>query len=79
MNGQWVSGDRGSPIVWQFDQLNVDQGANSLKKWQVKRQTEMLFSEYNDRSEWGTLHFTGPAVSRISGGSIQRVAEFVYL
>lgn len=64
VNGQWVSGDRGSQIVWGFDHLVAQGGeSSSLKKWQVKRQGELLLSEINDRAEWGTLHFVGPAVS----------------
>lgn len=65
VNGQWVSGDRGSQIVWHFDNVIAQGGKNNLKKWQVKRQGELLFSEINDRAEWGTLHFVGPAVSFI--------------
>lgn len=64
MNGQWVSGDRGASIEWGFDEINVDdEDEPALKKWQVKRETELLLTEHNDRSEWGTMHFTGPAVS----------------
>lgn len=64
MNGQWVSGDRGARIEWEFGQINVDDEEDLvLKKWQVRRETELLLTEHHDRSEWGTLHFTGPAVS----------------
>lgn len=68
VNGQWVSGDRGARIEWGFDQINVDDDDDDddesvLKKWQVRRETELLLTERSDRSEWGTMHFTGPAVS----------------
>lgn len=58
-----MSGDRGSQITWQLSQSVIDGGKAGLKTWAVKRQTERLFTEYNDRAEWGTLHFSAPAVS----------------
>ena len=68
MNGQWVSGDRGARIEWEFDQINVDDDSDDvLKKWEVRRETEYLLTEHHDRSEWGSLHFTGPAVSYTLG------------
>ncbi|KAJ9285527.1 hypothetical protein DTO271D3_6267 [Paecilomyces variotii] len=70
VNGQWVSGDRGSQIVWGFDHLVAQGGeSSSLKKWQVKRQGELLLSEINDRAEWGTLHFVGPADAQHESGT----------
>ncbi|KAI7218727.1 putative glutaminase [Hortaea werneckii] len=60
LNGQWVSGDRGSDIVWSFSETDFDD-AKQLKTWKVKRRTEQLFTEVGDQAEWGTLHFTGPA------------------
>lgn len=62
LNGQWVSGDRGSPIMWEFTQQNFGSGRNGLKTWKVKRQTEQLLTEFLDRAEWGSLHFTAPLV-----------------
>ena len=63
MNGQWVSGERGSRITWQFDDIILDGGRKLLKKWEVKRETEQLLSEFGDHSEWGSMHFLGPSVS----------------
>lgn len=63
INGQWVSGDRGSQLTWQLSQSAFDDGKSGLKTWAFKRQTEQLFTEYIDRAEWGTLHFSAPAVS----------------
>lgn len=63
LDGRWVSGDLGSQIIWKFDNLNFENSKASLRRWQVQRGTELLFSEIRDRGEWGTLHFTGPAVS----------------
>lgn len=62
MNGQWVSGDRGSQLVWDFDQVNAQSGSAKLKKWAFTRQNELLVSEIADRAEWGTLHFVAPKV-----------------
>ncbi|KAL2222951.1 hypothetical protein M432DRAFT_28835 [Thermoascus aurantiacus ATCC 26904] len=69
LNGQWVSGDRGSQIVWKFDNVILEGHKGSLRKWQVRRETELLFSEIRDRAEWGTLHFTGPADVRYESGT----------
>ena len=61
VNGQWVSGDRASEIVWDFgeQQLSEDKG---LKTWRIRRETELLLSEVRDQAEWGTLHFSAPLV-----------------
>lgn len=62
LNGQWVSGDRGSQLVWNFDHIKPQRGGLNLKKWQFSRQNELLVSEFADRAEWGTLHFVAPTV-----------------
>jgi hypothetical protein len=62
MNGQWVSGDRGSGIKWEYSRLIPEEGKHGLQRWQVRRQVEQMFTEYRDRAEWGTLHFTAPLV-----------------
>lgn len=62
INGQWVSGDRGSFILWELKQQEPEDGGVSLKTWKVRRETELLFSEFRDQAEWGTLHFTAPSV-----------------
>lgn len=64
LNGRWVSGDAGSPISWQYDVMDFGQRKQKqgLQRWQIRRQNELSLSEINDRAEWGTLHFTGPAV-----------------
>ena len=40
-----------------------------IKTWRVTRKVEQLFTEYRDRAEWGSLHFSGPSVSRKLGGA----------
>jgi hypothetical protein len=61
VNGQWVSGDRGSRIEWDLHTYDLD-GSRGLKTWKVRRQNEELFTEKWDRSEWGSLYLTAPAV-----------------
>ncbi|KAK4554841.1 hypothetical protein LTR86_007989 [Recurvomyces mirabilis] len=60
VNGQWVSGNRGSEIEWALSETDYED-AKKLKTWKVKRRVEQLFTEWNDQAEWGTLHFTAPA------------------
>ncbi len=62
INGQWVSGDRESEIVWSYND-NVVEDVEVLKTWEVTKRTEAELSEYADRAEWGTLYFSGPPVS----------------
>lgn len=64
INGRWVSGDANSAISWEYDVIEKDSSNNqhALQRWQIRRQNELLLSEISDRAEWGTLHFTGPAV-----------------
>ncbi|KAF2719431.1 DUF1793-domain-containing protein [Polychaeton citri CBS 116435] len=64
LNGQWVSGDRGSDIVWEFADTSSESSKSklpALKIFKVKRKIEQLFTEIGDQAEWGTLHFSGPA------------------
>ncbi len=64
VNGQWVSGDRGSQIAWQLSQSGFGEDKAGLKTWAFRRQTELLFTEFLDRAEWGTIHFSAPAVRK---------------
>lgn len=63
LNGQWVSGNRGSFIQWELAEQKLGGSDAGLKTWKVRRETELLFSEFRDQAEWGTLHFTAPSVS----------------
>jgi len=65
LNGQWVSGDRGNRVKWSMHESAFGKSGKGLKTWRFKRETEQLFTEWNDRAEWGTLHFTAPGVSRL--------------
>ncbi|PVI04026.1 glutaminase A [Periconia macrospinosa] len=68
VNGQWVSGKRDSELQWDFVQQEPKDSVPGLKTWKVKRREEQLFTETNDQSEWGQLHFTGPADARHESG-----------
>lgn len=71
INGLWVSGNRANGIEWEFSQNKPPKGSKQapLKTWKVKRVVEQLFTEWNDRSEWGQLHFTGPADASHEAGT----------
>ncbi|KAK3063700.1 hypothetical protein LTS18_013466 [Coniosporium uncinatum] len=84
VNGQWVSGDRSSHIVWDLEHRGIKHTQNShkeqdLKTFKIKRKTEQVFTEISDRAEWGELHFTAPANVRhgcgISGLLRQRFSR----
>ncbi|RMZ81297.1 hypothetical protein DV737_g2573, partial [Chaetothyriales sp. CBS 132003] len=68
LNGQWVSGNRGSKITWSLDQTSLGSLAPPLKTWKVRREVEQHFTEFMDRAEWGTLYFSGPADVRHEAG-----------
>ena len=65
VNGQWASGDRSNRVVWDLHEHEISNNEKGLKTWKVKRETEQLLTEWNDRAEWGTLHFTAPSVSSL--------------
>jgi hypothetical protein len=71
VNGEWVSGDMQSEIVWEFSTTGGHDGseAPALKTWRIRKSMEANFTEINDRAEWGTLHFTGPADVQYESGS----------
>ncbi|KAL8849232.1 MAG: hypothetical protein Q9221_005762 [Calogaya cf. arnoldii] len=69
LNGQWVSGNRGSQIVWELAHEQLGKSDKGLKTWQIRRETELLLSEERDQAEWGTLHFTGPSDLRHEAGT----------
>lgn len=70
INGQWVSGDDESKIQWELSEGQTqDLGLPSLKTWKIRRSEEELLKEKNDRAEWGTLYFTGPAEAHHESGS----------
>ncbi|KAL8895916.1 MAG: hypothetical protein Q9192_003377 [Flavoplaca navasiana] len=69
LNGQWVSGNRRSQIVWDLAHQQLGKSDKGLKTWQIRRETELLLSEERDQAEWGTLHFTGPSDLRHEAGT----------
>lgn len=79
VNGEWVSGNPDSKIHWDLGDVAQPSTRSSSKSWQVSRDEQQLFTETRDRSEWGTLYFTGPALAYHQAGSAtslrQRFAE----
>ncbi|KAI9852361.1 MAG: hypothetical protein M1838_000883 [Thelocarpon superellum] len=70
MNGQWVSGDRGSEINWDFSrQGGHGKREHLIKTWKVRRKTEQLLTEFRDQAEWGALHFSAPSDVRHEAGT----------
>ena len=69
LNGQWVSGDRGKDIVWDFTETPLGGTAPSLKTWQVRRRDEQMLTESQDRAEWGTLLFSAPSTVNHESGT----------
>lgn len=61
VDGRWVTGDTQSELTWEYNRVPYEKKAD-LRSWQITRETELLFSEINDRSEWGSLYLTGPSV-----------------
>lgn len=73
LNGQWVSGDRGSKISWALKDINLGAPDVGLKTWQVQRETEQLFTEFQDRAEWGHLLFSAPSDVRYEAGVSEKL------
>lgn len=64
VNGEWLSGSRETRITWDFDGAGTsspEAREAPIKTWKVSREAEQVLSEINDRGEWGTFYFTGPA------------------
>ncbi len=61
LNGEWVSGNRDNRIRWELNTPDLQsQEKVPLKTWKISRMEEQLFTEWDDRAEWGTLHFSAP-------------------
>lgn len=54
--------------MWSFEQKPDDDTA-ALKTFAFKRRQELLFTEHQQRAEWGELHFTGPSDVRHECGT----------
>ncbi|KAL2142068.1 hypothetical protein VTI28DRAFT_1581 [Corynascus sepedonium] len=64
VNGEWVTGNRGNVVKWEYEKHNRSKSSRpdaALKVFKVSRLHQQLFTEFADRAEWGTLYFTGPA------------------
>ncbi|KAI0865597.1 DUF1793-domain-containing protein [Xylaria cubensis] len=75
INGEWVSGDRGSKIQWELEEPeepHVSKSGTALKTWRIARAEEQLFTEFADRAEWGTLHVSAPGDVKHQSGESRR-------
>ncbi|KAI1172303.1 DUF1793-domain-containing protein [Nemania sp. FL0916] len=73
VNGEWVSGDRGSKIQWELREPVARQSADTrLNTWRIGRAQEQLFTEVADRAEWGTLHVSAPDDAEYQAGESRR-------
>ncbi|KAL7270257.1 hypothetical protein RUND412_007042 [Rhizina undulata] len=52
INGMWVTNDRGAVIDWGFSR------GTKIQNWAYQKQQQSLFTENNDRAEWGTMYFS---------------------
>ncbi|KAK0727236.1 hypothetical protein B0T26DRAFT_671930 [Lasiosphaeria miniovina] len=68
VNGEWVSGDRGNVIEWELSQA-ATKSTTAIKTWKVSRSIEQILTEFSDRAEWGTLHFSAPDDAGHQSGS----------
>ncbi|KAK4464822.1 hypothetical protein QBC42DRAFT_262900 [Cladorrhinum samala] len=81
INGEWVTGDRNNIIKWDLQEPSQPSNnwALPIKTWRVTRASEQLLTEFNDRAEWGTLHYSAPVdvyhQSGTSGHIRQHFAE----
>ncbi|KAK2066519.1 hypothetical protein P8C59_000328 [Phyllachora maydis] len=59
-----LSGNRANEIIWDLSApdapLPKTGKTRPIKTWKVARRNEQLLTEFADRGEWGTLHFSGP-------------------
>ncbi|KAK3378528.1 hypothetical protein B0H63DRAFT_480176 [Podospora didyma] len=89
VNGEWVSGNRENHIKWELYEPAPSQkgqgntSETAIKTWKVLRSTEQILTEFADRAEWGTLHFSAPADAHHQCGTSttlrQHFAEKGYL
>jgi len=62
INGLWSSADRGNTIQWEFSGTNAaGRKEGDLKAFKFQRAVEQIFTENQDRAEWGSVHFVGPS------------------
>lgn len=75
INGKWVTNKRDEKIHWDHHR------SDSIFSWAFSRKSQLLFTEYSDRAEWGTMYFTTQAEpgvtyqSSVSGSVRKRFAQ----
>ncbi|KAK4204286.1 putative glutaminase [Triangularia verruculosa] len=73
LNGEWVTGNRDNTLRWELHEPAGQKKGNgtgtAVKTWKVARASEQLLTEFADRAEWGTLHFSAPADVKHQSGT----------
>lgn len=59
----------------QHDTSKDVESAANPKTFKIQRRQEQVFQEFNDRAEWGTLHFSGPTETDHQCGSALEVRQ----
>ncbi|KAI1126802.1 DUF1793-domain-containing protein [Nemania abortiva] len=75
VNGEWVSGNRGSKIQWELEEPRARPSETGLKTWRIARAQEQLFTEISDRAEWGTLRVSAPSDVKYQSGESRRTRQ----
>jgi hypothetical protein len=77
INGEWVSGSKGSEIQWNLAESDANQSGSEtrLKTWRIRRTSEQLFTEIDDRAEWGTLHLSAPTDVEHQSGESRHIRQ----
>jgi hypothetical protein len=75
VNGQWVSGNRASKIEWGLEHMALEDTNHGFKTFRVRRHVEQLFTEFNDRAEWGTLYVSAPSDAHHEAGVSARLRQ----
>jgi len=56
ISGEWASGDSSSVITWDYS--TTTKTSPKVAFHTFERETQLLFSEINDRAEWGSWYWT---------------------
>lgn len=77
INGEWVTGDRNNIIKWDLQEPSRPSNNWTLpiKTWKVTRASEQLLTEFNDRAEWGTLHYSAPVDVHHQSGTSAHIRQ----
>jgi len=82
VNGNWISHDSSTELVWSFDGSDDDaaseertEASDALKSFRFKKKHEQRFAEHRQQAEWGELHFTGPDDVHYESGAADKLRQ----